>query len=92
MLTGYAHHCSEGLLSHNIVEILARDLLVVGTGSLQHLDKLFLAHSFAKLLRHAFDIVNIDEAGAIVVEQVEYLVYAALRYLLSIPSSLCHRA
>lgn len=70
---------SEGLLRHNVVEVLPGDLLVVGGCPLQHLNELILAHGLAQLLGHPLDVINVDVAGSVVVEQVEDLVDAVLR-------------
>jgi hypothetical protein len=77
---GYLYGCtsSEGLLRHYVVEVFARNLLIVRRGTIQHLDQLLLAHRLAQLLRHSFDIVYVDEAGTIVIKQVEYFVNAVL--------------
>ena len=56
---------------------------------LEHLDQLLLTHSLPQLLSHSLDVVNIDETGSIIVEQVEDLVDAALSYRWRIPWTLC---
>lgn len=72
---------SESLLGHYVVEVLARDFLVVGASPFKHLDELLLVHGLAELLSNSLDVVNVDESASIVVEQIEDLVDAGLNQI-----------
>jgi len=76
----YNESGSEGLLGHDVVEILPGDLPAVGSSPLEHLLKLLHIHGLAQLLGHPADVVGVDVARVVVVEQVEYFVYAVLRH------------
>ncbi len=69
---------SEGLLGHDVVEILPRNLPPVRSRTLQHLLQLLDIHGLSQFLGHSADVVAVDAAGMVVVEQVENLVNAVL--------------
>jgi hypothetical protein len=74
MNSTYIKSKSKGLLGHDVIEVLARDLASIGGGSLQHLFKLLNSHSLSKFLCNSLDVVCIDGSCFIVIEKVEYFV------------------
>jgi 5'-deoxynucleotidase YfbR-like HD superfamily hydrolase len=70
---------SEGLLCHDVVEVLTGDLPPVRGSPLQHLFQFLDVHSLAQLLSHSPDVSRLDKACVVVVEQVENFVDAVLR-------------
>ena len=69
---------SEGFLGHNVVEIFTGDLSAIGSCPLEHLLQLLHVHGLTQLLGHSPDVVGVDVAAVIVVEQVEYFINAVL--------------
>ena len=69
---------SEGLFSHDVVKIFPWNFSSVSGSSLEHLFKFAHIHGLTKLLGHSLDVVDIDEPGSIVVEQVEYFIDTVL--------------
>lgn len=66
---------SEGLLGHDVIEVIHRhNLVVVGVSSLDHLLQFLVGHGLAELAGHAAEVLEGDSVGAIVVEQLEHLV------------------
>ena len=53
---------SEGLLGHDVVEVLPGDLTAIGGSPLQHLLQLLDVHGFSQLLGHSADIVGVNDA------------------------------
>jgi hypothetical protein len=70
---------SEGLLGHDVVEVLAGDLAAVGSSTLQHFLEFLDVHGLTELLGDAADVGGLDEASVVVVEEVEDLIDAVLR-------------
>jgi hypothetical protein len=69
---------SEGLLGHDVVEVLAGDLPSVRGSPLQHLLQLLNVHSFSELLGDPADVVGVHGAGVVVVEEIKDLVDSIL--------------
>ena len=69
---------SEGFLGHNVVEVFSGDLPAVGGSPLEHLLQLLDIHGLAQLFGHPPDVVGVDEAAVIVVEEIEYFINAVL--------------
>jgi hypothetical protein len=69
---------SKGLLGHNVVEILTRDLPAIRRGPLQHFLELLDIHGLSKFLGNSADVIGVDGASVIVVEKVEDLVDSVL--------------
>ncbi len=74
---------SEGFLGHDVIKVLSGDFSSISGGSLQHLLQLGGVHGLTQLFSDSFNIVDIDEACSIVVEQVENLIDAVLNQLIS---------
>lgn len=62
---------SESLFCHDVVEVFSGDFPAVCSSSLEHLFKLSTAHCLSEFLCDSLDVINIDEACLVVVEQVE---------------------
>lgn len=69
---------SEGLLGHDVVEVLARNLTTIRSCTLKHFLKLLHIHSLAKLLSNSTNVVGVDYSCMIIVEQVENFINAIL--------------
>ena len=69
---------SEGLLGHDVVEILSSDLAAVGGCPLEHFLEFLDVHGFSEFLGHPADVVGVDGAGVVVVEEVKDLIDAVL--------------
>ena len=69
---------SEGLLGHDVVEILSGDFPAVGGSSLQHFLQFLDVHGFSEFLGDAANVVGVDAASVVVVEEVEDLVDSVL--------------
>ena len=72
----------EGLLRHDAVELVRRDLAVlVRVGALDHLHELRVGHGLAELLGDALEVAQRDAARLVVVEEVEHLLDVLARVL-----------
>ena len=69
---------SESFLGHDVIEILTGDLSAIGGCPLKHFFKLLNIHGLAQFLGHPADVVGVDVAGVIVVEEIEDFVDAVL--------------
>ena len=69
---------SESFLGHDVVEILPGYLSPVGCCSLKHFFEFLDIHGLAQFFGHSADVVGVDEAGVVVVEEVEDFVDAVL--------------
>ena len=65
---------SEGLLGHNVVEVLSGNVLAVGGGSLEHVLELLDAHGLSELLRDSLQVVEVDQTASVVIEEIENLI------------------
>ena len=64
----------KGLLGDDVVKLFLRHkAVVIGIGSLDHFLELRFIDCFSQFLRHSSQVLDRDEAGLLIVEQVEYL-------------------
>ena len=64
----------KGLLGDDVVKLFLRhEAVVVGIGSLNHFLELGFIYSFSQFLCDPPQVLDRDEAGLLVIEQVEYL-------------------
>ena len=70
---------SEGLFGHDVVEIFSADLSSVCCGSLEHFFEFSNVHGFTQFLGDSLDVINVDESGLVVVEQVEDFIDTVLK-------------
>ena len=64
--------------SHDIVKIISRNVLVIGSSSFQHFKEFLMTHGFSELLGDSLDAVNVNHSGIIGVEEVKYFIDAVL--------------
>ena len=68
----YELHCScKRFLSHYEVEVFEGDLVAIARGSLKHFLQLVGAHCLAKLFGNSPQIVDVDAARLVVIEELE---------------------
>ena len=77
----------EGLLGHDEVEVFESDFLSVAGCSLEHLLEFLGGHGLSEFLGDSAQVVDVDGAGLVVVEQVEDAVDALLGLLVAQLSS-----
>ncbi len=64
----------EGLLRHDVVEVIGSDLLIaIGIGAFDHLLELFFRDVFAQFFGHSAQVLDADESGVLLIEESEYL-------------------
>ena len=69
---------SEGLLGHDVVEVLTGNFATVRGSTLKHLFQFLHIHRLSELLSHTTDVGRLDEACVIIIEKVKDLVDAVL--------------
>jgi hypothetical protein len=69
---------SESLFSHDVVKIFSGDFSAVSGCSLEHFFELSTVHCLSEFLCDSFDVINIDEACFVVIEQVKNFIDTVL--------------
>jgi hypothetical protein len=69
---------SECFFSHNIVEVLFRDLSAISRSSLKHLLKFIKTHGLSKLFSYSFNIININETSSIIIKKIKNFINTSL--------------
>lgn len=74
MSINHSKYLGEGLLRHDGVEIIDRNLTIpTGIGALDHLSQLFFGHGFSELFSDSLQILQRDGAGLVVIKEGENL-------------------
>ena len=78
----------EGLLSHDVVEVVSGDLLIaVGISAFDHLLEFLFRDVFPKLFGHSSQVLDADESRVLLVEESEDLGSSSTRLLALFMSS-----